>query len=31
MGEGRTPPPLAYDAFLNVWDTWIKKGGYAPK
>jgi hypothetical protein len=31
MGEGRTPPPLGYDAFLKVWDTWIQKGGYAPK
>ena len=31
MGEGRTPPPLDYDAFLKVWDTWIQKGGYAPK
>jgi hypothetical protein len=31
MGEGRMPPPLSYDAFLKVWDTWIKKGGYAPK
>ena len=31
MGEGRIPPPLSYDAFLNVWDTWINKGGYAPK
>jgi hypothetical protein len=31
MGEGRMPPPLSYDAFLMAWDTWIKKGGYAPK
>lgn len=31
MGEGRMPPPLSYDAFLTAWDTWIKKGGYAPK
>ena len=31
MGEGRTPPPLSYDAFVKVWDTWIQKGGYAPK
>lgn len=30
MGEGRMPPPLAYDEFLKVWDTWINKGGYAP-
>ena len=28
MGEGRTPPPLAYQDFLKVWDTWINKGGY---
>ena len=31
MGEGRMPPPLSYDAFLKAWDTWIEKGGYAPK
>jgi hypothetical protein len=31
MGEGRMPPPLSYDAFLKAWDTWIQKGGYAPK
>ena len=31
MGEGRTPPPMDYSAFVSVWDTWIKKGGYAPK
>jgi hypothetical protein len=31
MGEGRTPPPLSYSAFVSVWDDWIKKGGYAPK
>ena len=31
MGEGRIPPPMTYTAFVNVWDTWIKKGGYAPK
>jgi len=31
MGEGRMPPPLAYNDFLRVWDTWISKGGYAPK
>jgi hypothetical protein len=31
MGEGRTPPPMDYTAFVSVWDTWIKKGGYAPK
>lgn len=30
MGEGRTLPPLQYDEFVKVWDTWINKGGYAP-
>jgi hypothetical protein len=29
-GEGRTLPPLNYDEFVQAWDTWIKKGGYAP-
>jgi hypothetical protein len=31
MGEGRKQPPLSYDAFLKAWNTWIEKGGYAPK
>lgn len=31
MGEGRVPPPLAYEEFVKAWDTWIEKGGYAPK
>ncbi len=31
MGEGRVPPPLKYEDFLKVWDTWIEKGGYAPR
>ena len=31
MGEGRVPPPMSYSAFVNAWDTWIKKGGYAPR
>jgi hypothetical protein len=31
MGEGRKPPPMTYTAFVNVWDTWVKKGGYAPR
>jgi hypothetical protein len=31
MGEGRKPPPLAYKEFVKAWDTWIEKGGYAPK
>jgi len=30
MGEGRVAPPLSYTAFLQVWDTWIEKGAYAP-
>lgn len=31
MGEGRNPPPMAYEAFLTAWDTWIEKGGVAPQ
>ena len=31
MGEGRMPPPMSYNAFLAAWNTWIKKGGYAPR
>jgi hypothetical protein len=31
MGEGRKPPPLSYAGFVKAWDTWIEKGGYAPK
>lgn len=31
MGEGRKPPPLTYTEFVAAWDTWINKGGYAPK
>lgn len=31
MGEGRKPPPLSYNEFVIAWDTWIKKGGAAPK
>lgn len=31
MGEGRKPPPLTYLEFVKAWDTWIEKGGYAPK
>ncbi len=31
MGEGRKPPPLSYTEFVKAWDTWIEKGGYAPK
>lgn len=29
-GEGRTLPPLSYEAFAKAWETWIKKGAYAP-
>jgi hypothetical protein len=31
MGEGRVSPPLSYNEFVKAWDTWIEKGGYAPK
>ena len=31
MGEGRMPPPMTYTAFVTAWDSWINKGGYAPK
>ena len=31
MGGGRKAPPLSYSAFVTEWDTWINKGGYAPK
>lgn len=31
MGEGRKPPPLSYNAFVKAWNTWIYKGGYAPR
>jgi len=31
MGEGRVPPPMTYTAFVAAWDSWVKKGGYAPK
>jgi hypothetical protein len=30
LGEGRIQPPMSYNAFVSVWDTWINKGGYAP-
>lgn len=29
--EGRTPPPLPYEEFVTVWDTWINTGGVAPE
>ncbi len=30
-GEGRVPPPMTYTAFVAAWDSWVNKGGYAPK
>jgi len=30
-GEGRTKPPLDYEAFKKAWITWLEKGAYAPK
>lgn len=30
-GAGRAVPPLGYGAFVKAWDTWIEKGGYAPR
>jgi len=30
-GEGRTLPPMSHAEFVKVWNTWINKGGYAPK
>ncbi|RYY20691.1 MAG: hypothetical protein EOO04_19545 [Chitinophagaceae bacterium] len=30
MGEGRVPPPVAYEDFVTAWDTWINTGGVAP-
>ena len=29
-GEGRSLPPMSYEAFAQAWVTWIKKGAYAP-
>jgi hypothetical protein len=31
MGEGRSAPPMTYEAFKKAWITWIEKGAYAPK
>ena len=31
MGEERVPPPMTYTAFVAAWDSWVNKGGYAPK
>jgi hypothetical protein len=30
-GEGRSLPPMGYEAFAKDWATWLKKGAYAPK
>ncbi len=30
-GDGRVPPPMTYTAFVAAWDSWVNKGGYAPK
>lgn len=29
-GEGRTVPPMSYNAFKKAWITWIENGAYAP-
>jgi hypothetical protein len=29
-GEGRSLPPMSYEAFAKAWVTWIKTGAYAP-
>ena len=29
-GEGRSLPPMTYEAFTKAWTTWIKTGAYAP-
>ncbi|TLV02899.1 cytochrome c [Dyadobacter luticola] len=29
-GEGRTLPPMSHKDFVKAWNTWIKKGAYAP-
>jgi hypothetical protein len=31
MGEGRTAPPMTYEAFKKAWLTWLDKGAFAPK
>lgn len=30
-GEGRTLPPMSYEAFKKAWITWITTGAHAPK
>jgi hypothetical protein len=29
-GEGRTLPPMTYPEFKKAWETWLKKGAFAP-
>lgn len=29
-GEGRTLPPMTHKEFTKFWETWIKKGAFAP-
>jgi hypothetical protein len=29
-GEGRTLPPMSHEEFKEAWETWLKKGAYAP-
>jgi hypothetical protein len=29
-GEGRTVPPMSHQEFKEAWETWLKKGAYAP-
>ncbi len=29
-GEGRTLPPMSHKEFAKAWETWIKKGAFAP-
>jgi hypothetical protein len=29
-GEGRTLPPMSHEEFARAWNTWLKKGAYAP-
>ena len=31
MGEGRSLPPMSHEEFVKAWNTWITKGGYAPR
>ncbi len=29
-GEGRSLPPMSHEEFKEAWETWLKKGAYAP-